>query len=119
MTDPSHESFWSSKTMQLLVFCILAIITLILVGVAVKVAFDQDVFALVGAGITAITGQSAAGTWRNVQVDGPQRQMVTQSAVTAPSGSLQPTVPIGSDPSVMAPVPAQQAYVMPSPPPPP
>lgn len=104
--------------MQLLVFSIGAIIVLIAVGVAVKVAFDTDVFTLIGAGIASITGQAGAGTWRNVSVDGPQRQMVTQSLVTAPSGTLEPTVPIGSDAAAATP-PVQQGYVMPSPPPPP
>lgn len=118
---PSRESFWSSKTMVLLAITIAAVILLIMVGVLVQVAFDVDVFALVGAGITAITGQSAAGTWRNVTVDGAQRRMVTQAAVTAPSGTLEPTVPIGADVTgAVPPAPAQQqGYVMPAPPPPP
>ncbi len=92
--------------MQLLVFSIGSIIVLIAVGVLVKVIFDTDVFTLVGAGIASITGQAGAGTWRNVQVDGPQRQMVTQSLVTAPSGTLEPTVPIGSDASASTTTPA-------------
>lgn len=96
---PTAEPFLASKTMQLLVFCVGAIIVLIAIGVLVKVVFDTDVFTLVGAGIASITGQAGAGTWRNVAVDGPQRQMVTQSLVTAPSGTLEPTVPIGSDPA--------------------
>lgn len=114
---PSRESFWSSKTMVLLMITLAAVVFLIMVGVLVQVAFDVDVFQLVGAGILAITGQSGAGTWRNVQVDGAQRKMVTQAAVTAPSGTLEPTVPIGSEPTPEAPV--QQGYEMPSPPPPP
>lgn len=97
--DPSTESFWSSKTMCMLAFCIGAIILLIAIGVLVKVAFDTDVFTLVGAGIAAITGQAGAGTWRNVAVDGEQRKMITQASVTAPVGTLEPTVPIGSDPA--------------------
>lgn len=108
---PSRESFWSSKTMVLLVITLGAVVMLIMIGVLVQVLFDVDVFALVAAGITAITGQSTAGVYRNVQVDGAQRKMVTQAAVTPP---LQATVPLGTEPA-----PAQQGYVMPSPPPPP
>jgi hypothetical protein len=115
---PSRESFWSSKTMVLLVITLGAVVVLIMVGILAQVVFDVDVFALVAAGITAITGQSTAGVYRNVQVDGAQRKMVTQAAVTAPSGTLEPTVPIGADSTPGPPTPAQQGYVMPSPPPP-
>lgn len=101
--DPSHEGFFASKTMVLLMITVGAVIALIMVGVLVQVAFDVDVLTLVAAGITAITGQSAAGTWRNVAVDGEQRKMLTQASVTAPSGTLEPTVPIGSAPTPATP----------------
>ena len=82
MQGPSSESFWASKTMCMLVVCILAVILLIAVGVAVKVIFDEDVFTLIAAGIASITGQAGAGTWRNVQTDAPIRQQYAQAQTT-------------------------------------
>lgn len=79
------NSFFQSKTMQLMCVCIAAVILLIAVGVAVKVIFDEDVFTLIAAGIASITGQAGAGTWRNVQTDAPIRQ---QAAAAQFTGSL-------------------------------
>jgi hypothetical protein len=85
----------------------------VMTAAGVSVPFVTEFFSLLGVG-------GGATTTRNVMVDGPQRQMVTQATVTAPEGPLQPTVPIGSDAAAAAaPAPSQQGYVMPSPPSPP
>lgn len=69
----AEEPFLGSKTMVLLTITAGLVVSLILLGVAVKVVFDVEVFELVGAGIAALTGQSLGGVWRNTKVDGPIR----------------------------------------------
>lgn len=95
--DPvSGESFWSSKTMILLMVSMGTVVFLIAIGVAVKVLFGEDVFSMIGMGIAAVTGQAGSGVYRNVAVDGSNRQTYAQAAVTPPT--TPPVGPYGSGP---------------------
>lgn len=69
----SEESFFASKTMILVMMTMGVIVSLVIVGIAVKIAFHMDVFSEVTAGIAGVTGQSASGTLRNIKTDTPQR----------------------------------------------
>lgn len=89
----SEESFFASKTMILVLVTMGVIMLLVIVGIAVKIAFHIDVFSEVTAGIAGVTGQSASGTFRNIKTDTPQRladagivpTTIPQTQVSTPS----------------------------------
>lgn len=83
----SQDSFFGSKTMVLVCIGIGTIVGLIVMAVAVKVIWDVDVFELIAAGIAGITGNTGAGTYRNVRVDGATR---FASGTPAPGGGYGP-----------------------------
>lgn len=66
-----------------------AIVALVLLAIAVKVAWGIDVFELVSAGIVGISGHSGAGTYRNLQVDAPARQALVAQQTGFTPGTLQ------------------------------
>ena len=71
--NPSTEPFFASKTMVLLGLSFTCVAGLVVLGVAVKVAFGVDAFEMIAAGILSITGQSGGGIYRNVKTDGAIR----------------------------------------------
>lgn len=111
--EPKEESFWQSKTMQLLFLAFGLIVLLVILAVAVEVLFDVEVFSVIAAAIGAITALAGGGTARNAIVDGPVRQQyasfdvaqkVTQSNVP---DQLIPQILSGKSPQVWTPPPDQ------------
>lgn len=79
--NSEEESFWASKTMQLIAFAFSVILLLVAIGVIVEVFFKVQVFEVVGAAIAAVTTLAGGGTYRNYKVDGPIR--MAQAGVSA------------------------------------
>ena len=85
---PSAESFFASKSMILVAVGISAVVIVVALGIAVKVIWHQDVFAIVGAGIGGITAHTTGGVIRNIQTDTPLRIGEQQAVISPPSGTM-------------------------------
>lgn len=80
-----NQSFFASKTMQLISLSIAAILVLVTIGVVMQAAFGVNVFDVIVAGIGGITGQSGLGTYRNVTTDAPIRQSIASQQQQKPA----------------------------------
>lgn len=108
--DPKNESFWSSKTMQLLFLAFALITVLVIMAIVAKVIWGIDVFAVIGSAIAAVTALAGGGTARNAMVDGPVRQQyaaldISRQVSNDPSlpNTLIPQILSGSSPQVWTP----------------
>lgn len=78
--------------MILLVITMGFIFALVIVGIAVKIIWGEDVFNMVSSGIGGLVGQSAQGTVRNTIVDGAARASYAQ-ATLPPAAPVIPSPP--------------------------
>ena len=97
IASPTSEPFFASKTMILLVVTMGFIFLLVVLGIAVKIIWGEDVFNMISSGIGGMVGQSVQGTYRNVKVDAPIRQQfaASQVAAAAPAVYAPPPAPGG------------------------
>jgi len=87
--DPSSESFFASKSNVLILIGIGTILLIALAAIIAKVVWGVDSFAIVGAAIGGVTAHTTGGVYRNVQVDGPIRQMQAQASYGVPPPQVQ------------------------------
>ena len=78
MTNPASESFWSSKSMQLIVFSAGFALLVLAVYIVVLVVFDKDIWQAALGVLGLRTAETTGGIARNIMTDAPVRQMYAQ-----------------------------------------
>lgn len=85
MINPQDESFFASKSMILLALSTGTIIVLILIYIAVKVFFHEDIAQVVLGAMGMETAKAGVGVARNTIVDGAQRSAFNDANKPPPS----------------------------------
>ena len=74
MIDPSEESFFASKSMVLIALSTATMFLLLLIYIAVRVFFHEDILQVVLGAMGMETAKTTTGVARNVIEDGAARK---------------------------------------------
>lgn len=89
-------SLWESKTNRQILIGISLTLVLVMVGIAVEVAFNHSVFEYIALGVGKLFGDTTLATYRNVKTDTPIRiqEATLKTAIEADkAGIVMPAGP--------------------------